>query len=109
MLILHPTVRAHPRTRYGEVTGFREKGRVSDEAETGGDGSRLAAVLRPQFADDVGDVKLDRTRTDVELLGNLGVRVALAEKVEHFPLAQRELTAWWRFLYWGLAARRGDG
>ena len=57
------------------------------ETETNGDGGRLAAVVRPQLADDVCNVKLDRARADVELVSYLGVREALAKKVEHFPLA----------------------
>jgi hypothetical protein len=49
------------------------------EAETDGQSSGVAPIDGSQLADDVGDVKLDRARADVELIGNLGVGETLAK------------------------------
>jgi hypothetical protein len=85
----------HTRTGYGDLYGVCRR-LALHETETDGESGGVAPVGRSQLADDVGDVKLDGARADVELVGNLRIREALAEKVEYFPLAQGEFTTWWR-------------
>src|SRR5215212_1847853 len=106
---------AHPAAGIASAPPYRVRGSVrvlaetrgSTESEAGGEGGRFTAIGRSQLADDVGDVKLDRARADVELLSDLGVREALAEKVQHFPLARGEI-ANERCLNWRSTDRGGD-
>ena len=78
------------RTRYGDQYGFRWSDTTSDQPEPAGDGRRLAPVVHPQLAEDVGDVELDRARADVEAVCDLAVAPALGEEAQDLPLARRQ-------------------
>ena len=66
--------------------------RVSDELLAHRDGGSVAAVGRPELAQDAADMVSRRFGTDEELLGNLGIGQALAQQSKHlrFPLGEPE-------------------
>ena len=95
LLILRRRLRKRPRTSYGDQYEFSGKERQSEQPEASSHGGGVAPILDAELAEDVGDMELDGARADVQLLGDLGIRVALTEKVEHLPLARGEIGRGW--------------
>src|SRR3954452_418225 len=73
-----------------------------DQAGLVGDDDGLGPVAHGELGEEVGDVGLDGRVADDELAGDLAVRAAAADQLEHLQLARREV------LQVGRVARAGS-
>src|SRR6266487_4715951 len=85
-----PKLRVSPRT-VSTVRLCQGPSSGSDEAPVGCPARQLVPVGHLQLAQHVGDVGLDRLDRDVELLGDLLVRVPARQQSQHLPLPVGEL------------------
>ena len=67
---------------------FRARG--SDETETDGSGGGFAAAANGEFGQNAAYMMSGRSRTDIEVGGDLGVGQALAEQPQHLPFPPRQ-------------------